>query len=52
MSVDSDYISHIKKNKGGGLEGMELTGVWVCVYVFGCLRRVCVGVFGSVCVCV
>ena len=27
MSVDTDYISHIKKNgSNAGLEGMELTG--------------------------
>ena len=27
LCVDSDYISHIKKNgKNSGLEGMELTG--------------------------
>ena len=31
MSVDTDYISHIKKNgSNAGLEGMELTGKRSC----------------------
>ena len=31
MSVDADYISHIKKNgSNAGLEGMELTGERWC----------------------